>query len=475
MQLHRLILNLFHKKTIYLLLSIYLSWFVGIQILKSPLNPFFIGIPLILFIVVYPIKGLWVIIGANLIYGLSFTVIYFKVWKAHIFLNDILLIFIFIGIILDIFLKILKKEPISLKWGTLEYAILFYVFVNFLNVIFVVGRSDLTGAMADAHNVLFFVAYFITIYLIRDISDIKPLMWIWFLGSIIISVLGFNRFFTGVGTMFISEAEGLQRYIGGSAALLLSFTTIFSLILLTFNRYRKKIIIFILFIFLFAIVISFIRAAWLALFAGVLTLFFSLSITQKARFVKIISLFFIATIIFMSILIVTPLIEKIVGPLEHRIEDIGSRDIKTTSGYRIEMWKIALDEISKHPFIGKGWGTEEFRKYYLKDTSYFIESVHNSYLELALRTGLIGLFSLLMIFCIFIIKMVQAIRILKDDTTQRAYLIGILCSFVSILVFAMFGPVFKTQYVVIFLWILMGLGMSLARSTNQSRLTHNSA
>jgi len=320
--------------------------------------------------------------------------------------------------------------------------------------------------MSDSHNVFFFVAYFIVIYLIRDISDFRPIIWIWLISSIIISLLGFSRLYTGIGTMIITE--DIQRYVAGSSGLFLSFSVVVCILLLIVNRYRKTIIFFMINVFLFSIVITFNRAAWLALFTGVLTLFIFLSKKQKVRFFNFTVFFLIAAIIFTSILLVTPLREPISSGLENRIEDFFSRDVKTTTNYRLDMWKEAIEEIKKHPFIGHGYGAE-LTWYYLEESTEFTEAIHNSYLELVLRTGIIGLFSLLMVFSVFIIKMVKSIRTLEENSTQRAYLIGILSSFMSLLIFATFGPAFQAQYTFIFIWILMGLGISIIKSINQNR------
>jgi O-antigen ligase len=189
---------------------------------------------------------------------------------------------------------------------------------------------------------------------------------------------------------------------------------------------------------------------------GILTLLFTFSIFlliyfkdnfKKISTIVIFILIFILIIINMGFININPLIERFTGQHVENVSDL-------TTG-RFDLWLIALREISTKPILG--FGGSGSTPLWL--TGKYIGSnkvLHNLYLEVLLRYGIIGFFSFL--FILFII--------IKDLLNLRRYISVIpnlkllLLPFISLatLLFAGMGLTWLWREII---WFLIGINYSL--------------
>ena len=134
--------------------------------------------------------------------------------------------------------------------------------------------------------------------------------------------------------------------------------------------------------------------------------------------------------------------------------------------WRIILWEDIIKKSMQKPILGYGFGML-YNNETLKDMGWkygqdvgFLDP-HNSYLSILYRTGIVGLLIFLLFIISFFIKMVIFLRDCRDSEIIT-YMISILSAFIFILVISFFMVVLEGPYLGIFLWVFIGLALSLA-------------
>jgi O-antigen ligase len=214
--------------------------------------------------------------------------------------------------------------------------------------------------------------------------------------------------------------------------------------------------------------VSFLLAAYAILqtlsTGGILTLLFTFLIFlviffkynfKKVSTIVIFTLIFILIIINMGFVDINPLLERFTGQNVENISDLTAK--------RSDLWLIALKEISTKPILG--FGGSGSTPLWL--TGKYIGSnkvLHNLYLEILLRYGIIGFMSFL--FILFII--------LRDFINLRKYISIIpdfkllLLPFISLsaLLFAGMGLTWLWREII---WFLIGINFALINFVLQKK------
>lgn len=127
------------------------------------------------------------------------------------------------------------------------------------------------------------------------------------------------------------------------------------------------------------------------------------NLVGRRHFVRILA----GSIILICLLFASPVVQSRVAKIKDDLSHYAQGDVNTSIGLRLHMWKIALTEIKKRPFIGTGtagfaWSWEQYKK----DASlpFFIHgNPHNSFLYMTVSFGLPGL----TVFCWLLFIMVR--------------------------------------------------------------------
>jgi O-antigen ligase len=265
----------------------------------------------------------------------------------------------------------------------------------------------------------------------------------------------------------------------------ISISLIFSLF---FFAYLKKIIykiaaLIFSIIFLYYIFTSSVRAAWAGLFFSFIFIIFGfirykfLRKYLKKIIIVLIILVLIAGSLFTLALFKYP--EKI-NVIKEDIDGLISfKDLNTTSAnnikWRLIVWEGIFKDSLKKPFFGYGFGML-YNNETLKNMPGWYESgnevgfidPHNSYLSILYRCGFFGIAAYLLLIIRFFIICLKSIK----DTNSEKENITIFClltSVIFILFISFFMVVLEGPYLGIFLWINMGLTISLIYSIKNKK------
>lgn len=146
-------------------------------------------------------------------------------------------------------------------------------------------------------------------------------------------------------------------------------------------------------------------------------------------------------------------------------------DVQKFGNNRGFIWKLTLDIISKHPWLGVGPDSlgSEVRLNYMDRDDYlfgdlFIDKAHNEYLQIAATTGIpsliiyvIFLFTILISLLLKYIKYVKSGKILDTKTMEIVAITG---SVVAYMIQAM-GNI-SIFYVAPMFWIVLGIGANIS-------------
>ena len=133
-----------------------------------------------------------------------------------------------------------------------------------------------------------------------------------------------------------------------------------------------------------------------------------------------------------------------------------------------------LKELFKKPLFGWGFG-RPFRSPTLESLGWgageedgWIDP-HNSHLNIAYKSGIIGYVIFLLIIASFFKKTIRLLLRMRKDDKIKLYIGGLLTCVVNILVLSFFEVVLEGPFMGSFLWISMGLIVALENIYNRKR------
>ncbi len=354
-------------------------------------------------------------------------------------------------------IKYLKDIPLK-KEFVLFYLIAFVALMR--------GFIYYTPILTLRHSALFYysIFYFLMAILFKDLRRIELLFKVVFVGCIIISVailfkINFN----------MNAYGGLAQ----SSHLYLSLAVIIESFYLISVKRRvyKFFLILIILLQLFGILIGQSRATWIALSVSFLFfLYLSLGADNLKRKMKKVffSILLIGVVLSSSLFIArSGLFDKLKTEAVtiiffDRIDNPSASNVR----WRLYVWGDMLRELSKKPLFGWGFG-KPFRSPTVEALGWsdgkemgWIDP-HNSPLNIAYKTGIIGFSIFLLIIMRFLGRTIRLLRRMHQDDKIKLYIMGLLTCFVHVLIFALFVVALEGPYLGAFLWITMGLIVAL--------------
>jgi hypothetical protein len=145
-----------------------------------------------------------------------------------------------------------------------------------------------------------------------------------------------------------------------------------------------------------------------------------------------------------------------------------SEDSASTTGRKVE-WDHALDMWSQSPVLGAGFGAPfPVVEYSLVPLDKFY--MHNSYLNVLAKCGLVGLLALVALVLGTVVSGVRTLRSGHVDLFDRIILTAVVASLVQMMTLSLFSPVITTTDSVFFFAMLIGLTAAMSRTIQDPSL-----
>jgi O-antigen ligase len=140
-----------------------------------------------------------------------------------------------------------------------------------------------------------------------------------------------------------------------------------------------------------------------------------------------------------------------------------SNDI--TSLWRMEIWSEAISKVQKSPWLGLGIGVQQT---YSKSGFSHYEGLHNTYLDIAINTGLIGLVIFVSMIFIIIFKTSLSLNKQINYELKRIFSISLGCLAVTMItLFFNVGSIFNIN---LFFWSFLGIINKLGYLKNSDQV-----
>ncbi|WP_330203518.1 IctB family putative bicarbonate transporter [Cyanobacterium sp. Dongsha4] len=149
-----------------------------------------------------------------------------------------------------------------------------------------------------------------------------------------------------------------------------------------------------------------------------------------------------------------------VEPLRIRIFSLFSWRGDSSNNFRINVWIAALQMLQDHPLIGIGPGNEVFNQIYplYMQTKFTALSAYCIFLEIALETGLIGLFSFLaVIVATFKRGMVLIKKMKPKNDLQAMWILGAIASMAGLATQGLFDTVWYRPQINTLWWLCVAM------------------
>jgi len=245
------------------------------------------------------------------------------------------------------------------------------------------------------------------------------------------------RWLRATGTAEISYISGRFFRVFSPSHILLLFS-LFLALSLSWKKQSTKIQIFTLcgiFLMLASILISYSRSLWLGVFLGMLIFVFAW-FKQTVYRQRSLIYALLLLVIFGFLFFFTGIGDTILN----RVTSIAHPSTEVASTHRIELGKALLTQISHHPLFGTGFGTLVSFPTVLPNGEIIKASFYIyewAYLDVAVKIGLIGLCSFLIVFTYTSVLLIK-----KYIQTNDQILFGFFSGFFACLVANVTTPIF---------------------------------
>ncbi|NIA12931.1 MAG: hypothetical protein GWP08_02530 [Nitrospiraceae bacterium] len=326
------------------------------------------------------------------------------------------------------------------------------------------------------------VLYLLVIHRVRTRRQMKAVLLSFLAGMTLLAVHAILQRFTGIGiaaTQLISDTiyhQGIRSGsfygatpLGGMMVLALGVTA--GLALSTRSIAAKAILGVCACLCLTAAVFTNTRASWMAIAFGGLFLFTSI---HKTRAVILFTV--LGAIVFSTAL----------GPIVmHRMRKLEISKTERSLLERVNYYTAAWYIFREHPVLGLGWGCEfnvrqiNINKRYVaperygrirQRTQWNKSTVHSAYLQVLVRTGLLGLGGLLVMLIVWGLAVLDERTQHGKDLLDHNLFVGVSSGLLGYLFHAGLENFFQWPVMAQSFWLLLGLSTAMAY---QIRHTHH--
>ncbi len=397
---------------------------------------------------------------------------------GDLYFSDILIILLLIGRLLK---RVTLRVDIIPK--SMGYPVLAFILVAAFAFIYSIIGSDVSISRAgvDFRNFFHLSLFFLVMYYVKNQRQLKSMMLgIGIVGSAL-AIMQLMQWIIGYEHNFLScrveavvtagrEYEKVARVMfPGTSIILFTLNTIIAVYIFKGLQLRWRMLLIAATTLLsFAMLATFSRALWVAVLIGSLLIVF-FARRKLTTYPRILLL-----VVGAALLITLGLRAKILQT--DIVKDvIYSRSLSTVSAIRnlrddtlymrFMEYHYAWKKITENPLLGIGFGTA-YRPNIFGNVEYERESngtfVHNGYLAIQLRMGLLGSLVFLWLMLTFFYRVLSRWKKIKEPF-YRAVVVGIAASILGVLIFNITTSAFLYIY-----WISMAaVGMGIAEKIYQ--------
>lgn len=351
-----------------------------------------------------------------------------------------------------------------LKTIPLKKEFAFFYLIGFAAL--VRGFIYYTPALTLRHSALFYysIFYFLMPILFNNLRRVELLFKLFFVASIVILVATLLKINPKLN---VYGGLGDFNYLYLSLAVIVESFYFASLK----NRTYKILLLAVIFLQLSVLLTGKVRGAWIAL--SVSMLFFLYLSSRMGKLKKAMRKLFVLVIVGCIVLVtVTASIKPTVfnevktkavsAVFFYRMQGEAANSVR----WRLFVWRDMLREFSKKPVFGWGFGraflspTVEALGWEHGARDGWIDP-HNSHLNIAYKTGIIGYLVFLLIMVKFLKRTMRFLLRMREDNKTKLYIGALLTCSVNVLVLSLFAVVLEGPYMGSFLWIAVGLIVAL--------------
>lgn len=311
----------------------------------------------------------------------------------------------------------LRQGQPDLKPLPLEPAIILYLFIA---VATTVASVDLSGSLRDLSiNFFAFILFFVLINQIKNKKELLLFLNFLLLGAFIVSLYGIYQYLVGIPLpdrwVDIAQNPAIRTRVYsffGNPNVLAKYLVFLIPFCCALFFATKKVEAKLSYLMLAAVLglslaFTFSRSGWVGLFVGLLV--FSLLKDKRILILILIALLAGATLLPDAFL--------------QRVSTIGN-PLDSSNVYRLTVWQESIGIIKDFPLTGVGLGHQSFMRIYpryMLDRGKAPFHTHNSYLQVLVETGIIGLLVFLWLLASYFKIGLKAIASCRDQ--QLKYLI----------------------------------------------------
>lgn len=445
-------------------------------------------VPLLWVVWVRPVFGIVLLIFLTASF-VQPNLIDLRVFGGGLTMRDLALIGLLVG---GIVRKLLYNK-LEIPWWRVSLPLLTYISIAALSAVYAIFLQGVSTNWAlSEFRAIFYLATFFAVAL--NIDQVKD-VFILFIGLIILADLTamviFMQQFLGRDSLLLTAMLGNGWYIRdaadaagqfgdvrvvppGNVMMYMVTILVFALLLQSDQPRARRLFFAGQFLYLTtAILFTYTRAEWIACAIGVAIVVIFLPKLDKARLARYLAtigvVFALVYVLFTGV-IQQFLAQQFVGNVASRALTIFTPD--ATLDTSSLQWRLfengkAIDSIYQYPVFGVGLGNSyrditllqwEDRRFYFRKTRF----VHNSYLYIAVKMGIIGLASFL-VFCLaFLVVGWRAFKKMAEGDFKRMT-IAVLASFAGLLLWANTQMHYMTVESTAVVGLMVGLVASMAR------------
>ncbi len=248
--------------------------------------------------------------------------------------------------------------------------------------------------------------YWLLAFAVCSISHKRAVYIIWaFITGLSLNVVVAILQYAGVFP-YLKEEFATGLLTGFNPYISYSLILVFGMLIISFHfrntsqKWQKIFIIALITSYIFNLSIIHGRSGYIAFI--LLSPLVIYNLVGKKHFVKII----IAAVLITGMFLLSPTVQYRINLVKEEISLYYQGQKNTSVGLRLHMWDGALKIFADNPLIGAGTGSfEKSLKKYNPDPSLpHIDQPHNSFLYMAASFGIIGVFSILWLFAVFLKK-----------------------------------------------------------------------